>query len=1173
MFHNLFSRLSHDSPKCRKYPYIHVGIPCGVKGYNGITGTIEDFSSAINLFCSMPSEQVTNFALGQKVEIEFLSTEEKGPTRAMPKRISGTVSLIRTANNEGDERKQGIVLNIRDYEVLLPLIQSVCNYKDLLDDFTRNFDYLLYIHTLDGDMHFVSDAVEKMLGFEKESVHEKSLYDVLASPSSEDVQNEMNRIKAGQDPLYEGKPIPILANTREGEPALLEAVFKRGTTAANSTLIFGIARKKSVSLHNVGFALSKAGYVWYCTNKDGVTTIASKLDEKMFGVETVNRSRSELYRFPEDREVFIRLVEKAGFVKDAKVLMKRTNGQTEYPFVVETTSYFPMHSPNYGIHGIQRDITPTLNNFPDGIVIVRGGRVVFCNKKFGTLLEMPDMGLLNRDFAELFHPVHAQAIRAALDRDGKQSMTLKNIEAISVKNDLGRLHRVDLEFEPFPVAKVKSWYVTCKDVTTEMYADLVQNSREGIYMIEGDHFYFANKRQLEITGFESLAELKKKNWVELVHPDDQERIRKMFNDFLAGKEAEKSDKYEFRMIREDKSSAYVETVVRRRKVFPNIVQTQGFVRDVTDRKIITELHENVHAIPKLFEKYLEGINAILPAKGSMIYFVNHSRQSTHFILRNCVPWDFANEFAVFPVKGQFVGHLRELNRGKILHLPLASFFEWFPNKTKRPYTGESVLVSPVRNNNGQLISISVSITSHKPNTSPDLRLLERINLQLELALDAAIQYRKTAISEKICESRPKVGQSYNEASQVLSDSILDVIQNTLHVEHASVYIFEEGESYRLVATTSDEKRPKNGIRFPRGKGSVGRIAEEGKIVAEYKQDKIAALFEYPKPWIEIPIERINSFIGVPLVDDRGLCVAVILGINKLAQNKKDIHVPFSHLDLEFFTSLQTFASLSLSVYNYAQQKEEETKVIRHETLAPASAIQSSILTLRSFLPDIDDKETATKMILQNLNAIYRLSESVQREADHILGMENIIDLLLDQKMLLYENPANISQDVVVYCMNQARSRLKRKFGPNAMKKVDIGESSDLERYMMDIKKMRQVFSNLFDNSIKYIPKGTKHDKLIRISYHSKSNGELQIFFSDYGNGIDEGIRERIFEKNFRGEDVKRFQRGMGYGLTICRRIVEAHKGRISVSNCRNPFTITITLSADRKERDRRKPYA
>ena len=88
-------------------------------------------------------------------------------------------------------------------------------------------------------------------------------------------------------------------------------------------------------------------------------------------------------------------------------------------------------------------------------------------------------------------------------------------------------------------------------------------------------------------------------------------------------------------------------------------------------------------------------------------------------------------------------------------------------------------------------------------------------------------------------------------------------------------------------------------------------------------------------------------------------------------------------------------------------------------------------------------------------------------------------------------------------------------------------------------RLSQVFDNLFDNAIKYAP-GSK----ITISLQLKDSWRI-ITFADMGPGIPPEHIPFLFERFYRvpGQFSKS---GTGLGLFICKQIVNAHHGRISV---------------------------
>jgi signal transduction histidine kinase len=90
----------------------------------------------------------------------------------------------------------------------------------------------------------------------------------------------------------------------------------------------------------------------------------------------------------------------------------------------------------------------------------------------------------------------------------------------------------------------------------------------------------------------------------------------------------------------------------------------------------------------------------------------------------------------------------------------------------------------------------------------------------------------------------------------------------------------------------------------------------------------------------------------------------------------------------------------------------------------------------------------------------------------------------------------------------------------------------------------QVFYNLVDNAIKF--SGTSRQ--IDISLFSRDD-ELLFCVKDYGIGISGKEQEKIFDRFYRGEEPQRLGiKGSGIGLTIVQKIIETHKGRLTLKS-------------------------
>ncbi|MBN1699234.1 MAG: HAMP domain-containing protein [Spirochaetales bacterium] len=113
------------------------------------------------------------------------------------------------------------------------------------------------------------------------------------------------------------------------------------------------------------------------------------------------------------------------------------------------------------------------------------------------------------------------------------------------------------------------------------------------------------------------------------------------------------------------------------------------------------------------------------------------------------------------------------------------------------------------------------------------------------------------------------------------------------------------------------------------------------------------------------------------------------------------------------------------------------------------------------------------------------------------------------------------------------------FSNNIRIAIDISkEADDRLKFMLDRTQMKQVFANLFKNAIQAMPDGGEirvNGDMVKKGY----NTYFRIQIKDTGDGIDDEIKEKIFDPYFTTK-----KDGTGLGLSIVERIIFDHKGNI-----------------------------
>jgi two-component system sensor histidine kinase KdpD len=196
--------------------------------------------------------------------------------------------------------------------------------------------------------------------------------------------------------------------------------------------------------------------------------------------------------------------------------------------------------------------------------------------------------------------------------------------------------------------------------------------------------------------------------------------------------------------------------------------------------------------------------------------------------------------------------------------------------------------------------------------------------------------------------------------------------------------------------------------------------------------------------------------------------------------------------------------------------------VSHDLRTPLATITGAVSTLRDEsirLADADKNEL--------LAAIHEEAERLERLVANLLDMTRV-----DAGNLRVRREWVPVEEMV----GAALTRLERVLGARP---VRVSLAPDLPLLYVDPLLLEQVLVNLLENAAKYTPPGSAID----IEGHAEGDG-IVMEVRDRGPGIARGDEKRVFEKFYRG--AKTSVAGAGLGLAICKGIVEAHGGTISV---------------------------
>jgi signal transduction histidine kinase len=220
------------------------------------------------------------------------------------------------------------------------------------------------------------------------------------------------------------------------------------------------------------------------------------------------------------------------------------------------------------------------------------------------------------------------------------------------------------------------------------------------------------------------------------------------------------------------------------------------------------------------------------------------------------------------------------------------------------------------------------------------------------------------------------------------------------------------------------------------------------------------------------------------------------------------------------------------------------------SMAAAHELRSPITALIGFAEIFD-------MERDNLNPAQVEAVLIIRE--NALYLQSLVNDILDLTSNSFgELPLELARVNVAEPTQEAIGSLGRGI-ENRGQTISTELDADLPEIEADARRLRQVMQNLVQNASIHNPPGT----LIKVSAEVRDGG-VAISVEDDGRGIPFDPPELAFGSFRHGGAVDFGQMtGSGIGLTVCKRLVELHRGRISVESSPDGSRLDVWLPLDR----------
>ena len=474
--------------------------------------------------------------------------------------------------------------------------------------------------------------------------------------------------------------------------------------------------------------------------------------------------------------------------------------------------------------------------------------------------------------------------------------------------------------------------------------------------------------------------------------------------------------------------------------------------------------------------------------------------------------------------------------------------------------GAQCLVAvPLLRHDEALGAIAVSRREAGGFTDDEIALLQTFADQAVIAIENArllseLQARTEDLTRSVGELRAlgEVGQAIGSTLdlQTVLATIVGRATELAGADAGTIYeydvqreVFEPRASERL---ESEIVRELVATPIRKGQGVTGRLAE---VLAPIQTADISVGERILVRELLVH-SGYRALLAVPLVRE-GLLIGGLTVFRKTpgeyAANVVDLMQTFATQSALAIQNARLFREIDIKSRELevaSQHKSEFLASMSHELRTPLNAIIGfSDVLLQGMFGETNEKQT------EYLRDILSSGQHLLSLINDILDLSKIEAGRMDLDVATFDLPSAIDDAMLLM-----RERASRR-GIVLERRVD----ENLGTISADQRKVKQVLLNLLSNAVKFTLEGGR----ITVSA-GLTSGAVAIAVTDTGIGIAPEDQEAVFEE-FRqvGTSDKKAE-GTGLGLALCRKFVELHGGRISLSSeVGKGSTFTVTLPVGR----------